>query len=183
MTFANVANDFDCSETFVRNVAISNGLRYFQKTSVTPLDDEHKGNRVIFINQFSNIDYQILRPIIFTDESTIVNCAHQSGIWRIAGHHPPDSYYQKQSHLIQVMVLGGISNGGFRTNLLWFSRRVTKEYYISQLENNKIFTNLNIRFGHSWVWQEDNASPHRARYTKLFSYTSLSKAQLAGKIT
>lgn len=55
-TLANVANDFDCSETLVRNVAISNCLRYFQKTVVTPLEDKHKRNRVIFSNQFSNID-------------------------------------------------------------------------------------------------------------------------------
>ena len=41
------------------------------------------------------------------------------------------------------------------------------------MENNKILKNLNIRFCRSWEWQEDNASPHRARYTQNYLATQV----------
>ena len=64
------------------------------------------------------------------------------------------------------MMWGAIGPYGYKSELLWFNKRVNSEYYCSSLINQRIFFNLYYHFGSNWVWQEDNAPPHLSKFTQ-----------------
>lgn len=165
---SNISKDFDISESTARKILIQNNINYYEKTPITGLKPDQKINRINFCSYFMQFNYKNLPKIIFTDESFVQNYTNRDGIWRIRGFHPPESYYERELHPTSVMIWGGIGPLGYRTKLLNFSQKVNAEYYCRSLFSNGVFTDLNFHFGRNWVWQEDNAPPHRAKNTKNF---------------
>lgn len=164
-TLRQVASDFEISHTSVRSILKENHLKYFQKSAVTPLTIEHKNERIILSNKFKDFNYYSLPKIIFSDESLFENSIN-SGIWRVPGQYPPQSFFPKTQKPLSVMIWGGIGPYGYRTKLLHFNQNVDSYYYCEQLIKNGIFSDLNSKFGNQWVWQEDNATPHSASFTQ-----------------
>ena len=66
-------------------------------------------------------NYLQLPPIIFTDESTICENLNEGGIWRKWGHHPPESFFEKQQHTISIMVWGELAPEGLELLCFIFS--------------------------------------------------------------
>ena len=163
-----VANDFDISITSTKNILNQQKIQYFEKTPIPPLTEAHKIERVKFTEYFINRSYNQIPHLIFSDESLVECDTKGGGIWRRPGDYPPESFYEKESHPTSVMIWGAIGPYGYRSQLLRFSGRVNSEYYCSQLANNRIFANLYHYFNANWVWQEDNAPPHRSNFTQTF---------------
>lgn len=65
-----------------------------------------------------------------------------------------------------VMVWGAIGPLGYKSELLWFDKSVNSEFYCTSLINNRIFFNLYRYFWNNWIWEEDNAPPHRSNFTQ-----------------
>lgn len=164
-TTRQVASDFEISHTTVRSIFKENHLGYFQKSTITPLTPEHKRNRVFFCDEYKDVDYKSLPCFIFSDESTFENTIN-NGIWRVPGKYPPQSFYTKTQKPLSVMVWGGIGPYGYRTQLLHFEQNVNSFTYCYELIKKGFFAVLKSKFRNNYVWQEDNASPHRASLTQ-----------------
>ena len=94
-------------KTTAKMILNDHGVKYFKLTSVPPLDEVHKQKRLFLCDMILTYNYLQLPPIIFTDESTICENLNEGGIWRKWGHHPPESFFEKQQHTISIMVWGG----------------------------------------------------------------------------
>lgn len=161
-----ISDDFDISESKVKSILNSHNIKYFEKTAITPLTEFHKSARVDFSKQFVGKSYRDMPNIIFSDESLVEVDTKGGGIWRTIGEYPEEAFYEQVQHPTSVMIWGAIGPYGYRSDLLWFNQRVNSQYYCQSLINNRIFFNLYSNFGSNWVWQEDNAPPHRSLYTK-----------------
>ncbi len=162
----NVAQDFDISTVSVRTILHQNKIQYFDKTPMVELKEYHKRARVNMCRQISTINYRNLPPIVFTDESTVRVDLKGGGIWRQRGFHPPESFYIKNPHPVQIMVWGGISHLGYKTKLIKFETHVNSFTYCKALKENFIFESLFGRYGQNFIWQQDNATPHTAALTQ-----------------
>lgn len=103
----------------------------------------------------ASVPYTSLLPIVFIDESTIVENLNNGGVWHERGHYPPQTFYTKEQKPKSIMIWGYIRPHGYRTKLIRFDKHVTKETYVSTLKDNMIFDNINARFLDKWIWQQD----------------------------
>lgn len=141
----------------IRKVLHQNSFQYYDLTPVSPLSEQHIADRLSYCR---HVLRQGIKPIIFTDESTVVLDLSKKGIWRQRGFHPPCSYFPKDHHPIQVMVWGAIGPNGFRTNLIRCPASLTAYSYCKLLGDNHVFFQCS-QIGH-FIWQQDGAPSHRA---------------------
>lgn len=161
-----LAKDFDICESTAKKILNENNIKYFEKTPITPLTQAHKDDRVNFTGNFALKSYRDMPNIIFSDECLVETDLKGHGIWRVPGDYPDEAFYERSQHPTSVMIWGAIGPYGYQSELLKFDQRVNSFYYCSSLINNKIFLKLYYTFGRNWVWQEDNAPPHRSQFTK-----------------
>jgi transposase len=144
----------------IRKMRHDNGLHYYKCEPITSLTPTHELNRMKFCEEILNFEHQ--PPIIFTDESTVVVDLNIGGIWRYKGEKRADGFYVLNAHPVHVMVWGGIGTDGFKTPLLRCPQRVNKESYTLMLVNNDIPDLLKERYGDNYLFQQDNATPHKS---------------------
>jgi hypothetical protein len=114
---------------------------YYKEIAILPLTEDYKLNRMRFCAEYMNFDSDI--PIAYTDESIPEMNVQKGGIWRKRGDHIPESFAEKEAHPVQVMVWGGISQGGYRTPLIRCpvsEREVTFSNKIMRLRMDRIRT-------------------------------------------
>jgi hypothetical protein len=98
----------------------------------------------------------------------------KGGIWRKRGGHIPESFAEKEAHPIQIMVWGGIGQGGYRTLLIRCPVSVTAESYICFLAENRVIAHMNAAFGETgYLFQQDNAPPHGPHRDLLATFMNL----------
>ena len=170
-----VSSDTNISTTYIKNVLNEEGIFYMKKIAVPPLTAAHMQKRYQFSMTYANLPYQMIPPIIFSDESMVGVDMNKGGIWRYRGSHPPEGFYEKTAHPIQVMVWGAIGPYGYRSPLLWVKVKMDAKKYISLLRDNNIINNINARFPSGFVWQQDNAPPHQATETILWLKQNVQK--------
>ena len=163
-----IADDTFLSHTKVKQILNKEGIRYYKRVQMPPLTAINIQKRIILANNFANIPYIYFPTFVFSDESTIVVDRDKGGIWRYRGQIPPEGFYEKIAHPIQVMVWGAIGKGGYRTPLIQCNGHVNAEKYIDILERNKIFENLYNNFPNGFIWQQDNAPAHVAAITTYY---------------
>lgn len=168
-----ISNQFNVSPPSAKKVLNDNKIKYYRKTAISPLTEDHKQARIQMSDIILSYEPHALPPIIFTDESTICENLEEGGIWREWGHHPPESFFTKEAHPISIMIWGGIGPRGFRTPLLFFNGHVNSQKYVDTLKQNQIFEKIECIFGHSYVWQQDNAPSHRSKFTTSFLNTKV----------
>ena len=106
-------------------------------------------------------------PIVFTDESKVSVNLHKGGIWRKRGEYIPESYFEKPSHPIHVLVWGAIGPGGFRSKLVGCPQTINSVNYVKFLIEEGIVDQLNRRYGEKqFIFPEDNAHPHKGARKK-----------------
>lgn len=152
-TLKNISFDFDISPPSAKKVLNDNNISYWKKICVPPLEPWHKLDRLRMCNTITEVGVRTLLPIVFTDESTIVENLNSGGIWRQRGHYPPQAFYVKEAKPNSIMIWGGIGPPGYRTKLIRFDETVTKESYVAMLQKNQIFNNITQHLGNLWIWQ------------------------------
>ena len=84
----------------IRKIRHQEKFDYYEMTPVCLLTDKHIKDRLRYCEEVVSGP---IKPIIFTDESTVeINLSGQ-GIWRRRGHYPPQSFYPKDAHPLHVM--------------------------------------------------------------------------------
>jgi transposase len=101
-------------------------------------------------------------PILFTDESSVGMNMNSGGIWRYKGEVRKEGFYFQYPHAISIMVWGGIGMDGFKTPIIMCPQQVNRESYVSMLVDNQIPDLLGAHYGDNYLFQQDNASPHKA---------------------
>lgn len=156
---------FDISGSAIKKVLNDDGIEYFSKIAIPNLTDEHKQKRVAFSQKICNYEHNNLPNIIIIDESTVEVNLKKGGIWRRRGHYPNGTFYTKEGHPISVMVWGGIGPNGYKTKLLRINGKMNSEKYVDLLLTNDIFLDIQRHFGQNYIFQQDNAPPHKSKYT------------------
>lgn len=167
-TLNDVACENNISKPSAKTILNSNKIKYYQMTPVPSLTEDHKRARLSLCDLILSYRYDQLPPIIFTDESTVVENLNSGGIWREYGHHPPESFFNQEQRPLSVMIWGGIGPRGFRTPLFYFQTHVNSQSYMKTLLDNDVFSEIERIFGRTYVWQQDNAPSHTSGYTKGF---------------
>ena len=87
--------EFEISAPSCKMILNKAGFKFQRKIAVAALKKQHIKARLEMADRFLFYNYRDLWPIIFTDESTIVVNLNNGGVWRLRGHHPPQSFYIK----------------------------------------------------------------------------------------
>lgn len=170
-TLYEISKDFDVSKSSAKQILNDSGISCQRKIPVPPLTQTHKNARVAFCNRFKDIPYKYLPTIVFTDESSIQLTREKTICWRRRGEYPNGSLLEKAGKTKTLMVWGGISKFGFKTELIRIDQTENSEVYIKLLKDNKIIESIEKVFGRNFFWQQDNARPH----TSLYSMSELNK--------
>ena len=157
-----VSEDTNISTTQCKKILNEAGIHYYERICTPPLTPEHVRKRWVFSNNFANLPYYLMPNIIFSDESTVVVDLDGGGVWRYHGEHPPESFYTKIAHPVQVMVWGAIGPNGYRTKLIQCQGHVNAQKYIDLLAQNHIIDDVKAHFGENFIWMQDNAPSHMA---------------------
>jgi hypothetical protein len=78
------------SRELVRQIRHENHYHFYDQIPVPPLDDPAKLKRIAFCKSVLNHNLNI--PIVFTDESMIIQDLKQGGIWRLRTESIPDEF-------------------------------------------------------------------------------------------
>lgn len=159
------ANNFGLSNPSIKTILNSDGIKYFKKVPIPNLTNYHKIKRMDFSTKISNYSQENIPNFIITDESTVEENLEKGGIWRRRGHFPPGTFYTKEGHPISVMVWRGIGPGSYRTKLLRVHGKMNSIKYVDLLLSNDVFIDIEKNFGKNYIFQQDNAPPHKSRYT------------------
>lgn len=164
-TLNEISNDFDHTESTIKNILNDNGIFHYKKTAACLLDNDHKQDRMNFCRIFSNTPYAQLPTIIFTDESSVSVNPGRIGIWRRRGFHPENSFAETTQKAVNVMVWGAIGPRGFRTPLIKVDGNIDAYKYVETLAKKGILGIIQHEFGRNYVWMHDNAPSHAAKLT------------------
>jgi hypothetical protein len=106
-------------------------------------------------------------PWLFTDESLINLNPTRRTCYAIPGLTTVEGTFQDyQKFPVRVMVWGGIAFG-YKSPLIRIDGIENAEKYINMLTESQMIPILNSLYGEmGWVFQDDGASPHRAKITK-----------------
>ena len=170
---SDLSGDTNISPSQCKKILNDNGIYYFERVAVPPLTAEHVQNRWNFVRQFLHTNYFFMPNIIFTDESTVVVDLDNGGIWRFRGQIPPEGFYTKISHPVQVMVWAGIGPHGFRTKLIKCEGHITAKKYAELLHNNNIIDNIKAVFGQNFIWMQDNAPSHTGHDAIMYLHQNI----------
>ena len=173
LSLADLESMCDISKSSIYDIFKSNSIKYTPKVPVSSLTETHQQKRIEICQKFADIPYSQMPFLVFTDESTVMVDLEKGGIWRKKGVYPPEAFYVKQAHPIQVMVWGAIGPRGYRSKLVHIKGNMNSESYIKMLNDNQIFEDITAKFGNNWLFQQDNAPPHSSRW---------SKNQIVGKV-
>lgn len=165
-TLHELSNDFSHAKSTVRKILNDDQIFHFQKTPECLLDNDHKQMRFNFCNRFSQIPYQNMPCIIFTDESSVCINPGRMGVWRHRGFHPEESTFQTTQKMLTLMVWGAIGPKGYRTPLIKMNGNINAEKYVRTLAVSGTIKFIQEQFGRSYIWMQDNAPSHVARLTK-----------------
>jgi hypothetical protein len=99
------------------------GYQFYNSVHVPALGADARQQRIQFYQEQLARDDFGLKPIIFTDESTVHQDFNLRGLWRKRGEQYNDAIDAEIAHEIGVMIWGATSSG-FRTRLLRCPRRV-----------------------------------------------------------
>jgi hypothetical protein len=132
------------------------------------LTERHMGNRRHFAAEIPT-DVRFHLPWLFTDECSIDLNPYRKPVYRIPGIRTAEKIYQDYTkHPIHVMVWGGIARN-YKSPLVLVDGTIDAGKYIRILSENRIIETLDEVYGRKgWVFQDDGASPHRAKITKAW---------------
>lgn len=164
-----LAQSTNLSKTTVKKVLNKNSIKYYNLIKRPPLTDQHKANRLRFVQSLVGMTFDQLAPIIFSDESTVCVNLRDGGIWRRRGEHPPEAFYDSPQKPKSVMIWGCIGPNGWRSDLICVNGTLNAENYIKMLQDCHIFDSLDMIHGRGRYWfQQDNAPAHTANETKTY---------------
>jgi hypothetical protein len=115
------------------------------------------------------LDIRYHLPWFFTDESSLDLNPYRRTAYRIPGITTLEGMFQDYTkHPLRIMVWGGIARN-YKSPLILVEGFINAEKYIQMLDENQVIEHLDGIHGRGgWVFQDDGASPHRARVTKAW---------------
>lgn len=170
-TLYQLSKNFSVSQTSARKLLIDNSITCQRKIPVPPLTQVHMNCRVVFCNRFTNIPFPYMPVIVFTDETSVELTRDKKICWRRRGEYLNGSLYEKAGKSKTLMVWGGISKFGFKTDIIKVEGTENSQVYIKFLKDHIIIESIQKVFGNNFFWQQDNAKPH----TSLYSMRELAK--------
>jgi hypothetical protein len=103
--------------------------------------------------------------IVFSDESRFAQASDSKYIWRRRGEREESVFADQIKYPISAMFWGAIGLN-FKSKLILIKNTIDAEGYKDVLESANIIEILNSIYGPGfWVFQEDGASCHTAKYT------------------
>lgn len=130
--------------------------------------EEHIIYRRRFVQEIK-IDFKILLPWMFSDEASIDRNCHQHVVRRIPGMISDQSIYVEEEQFpMRIMVWGAISRN-FKGPLMRVEGTLNSNRYKELITESGVIDSMNSLCGEkAWVFQDDGASPHRAKATRSF---------------
>ena len=165
--------EFRMSKSTVGRISKKLGFQSHYQQPKEKLTQKQKNYRVEFATKIRYSFYYQL-PWCFSDESMICCEPYRKKVRFIRNIECDNQFMEKQGYPIKLMVWACIGRD-FKSNLLRIEGWLNANSYQKLLTENQVIEKLNERYGpKGYVFQEDGASPHRAKSTRLF---------LEGKVT
>jgi hypothetical protein len=129
------------------------------------LSDDNKANRLRFALQMLNGPF-LFFPWIFSDEVRFEAVASRQRIRHVPGSPPTDEHFQdtQQHPGIHVMAWGYIGPW-VKGEIQFAQRNVNSEEYVRLVDASWMIPWMNYYYPNGWIFQEDNAPPHRSQFT------------------
>jgi hypothetical protein len=129
------------------------------------LTDQHVTDRMQFATDMST-DIRHTLPWFFTDECAIDLNPYRRSVYAIPGMKTAEKIFQEYTkHPIHIMVWGGIARN-YKSPLVLVKGTVNAQRYIGLLTESRIIETLDaLHSPKGWIFQDDGATPHRARIT------------------
>lgn len=103
--------------------------------------------------------------VVFSDESWFEFGPDNRWLWVRPNDYRPEVCVARQKHPAKVMVWGAIGKN-FKSQIIFWKGNVNKENYIPTLQEHNFFADADAHFGKGkWIFQQDNATPHKAKDT------------------
>lgn len=114
-------------------------------------------------------DFKIFLPWMFTDEASIDRNGHVQAVRRIPGVLTDQTIYiQEEQFPKRIMVWGAIARN-FKGPLMRVGGTLNSVRYQEMITESGVIEAMNMLYGpNAWVFQDDGASPHRAKMTRAF---------------
>ena len=159
--------EFKMSISTVSRIARAMGFKARYQQPKEKLTEAQKRYRIEFATNIKKTFYFML-PWCFSDESMLCLEPYRKKIRIIPSVQCEEQFFEKQGYPIKVMVWGCIAKN-FKSELLKIEGKLDANSYQKLLADNKIIEKLDKRFGKfGYIFQEDGASPHRAKSTRAF---------------
>jgi hypothetical protein len=130
------------------------------------LSKKNKEYRRYFVEAIRT-DFRMLLPWLFTDEASITLNWQRFSVWRVPGMIDNHDIYTEQTQFpIRIMVWGAVAKN-FKSQLIRVVGTLNAEGYIKLVMESGVIPSMNEKYGRkAWVFQDDGASPHRAKKTR-----------------
>ena len=131
------------------------------------LSIKQKDERYKFSQNFlkNDIDYS---QFVFSDESKISFTSDNRYIWYIPGE-TDDSCYQDCDKVSPWIMVWGAIGYNYKSPLIICPKSVTADQYRKVITDSNMVLDLNEARGEgNWVFQQDGATPHTAKTTRVF---------------
>ena len=159
--------EFSMSKSTVGRISKSLGFQSHYQQPKEKLNDKQKNYEVDFATRIRYSFYFQL-PWCFSDESIICLEPYKRKVRYIRNIECDDQFIEKQGYPIKIMVWACIGKN-FKSNLIRIEGCLNAISYQNMLAQNHIIEKLNDRYGtNGYVFQEDGATPHRAKSTRLY---------------
>jgi hypothetical protein len=150
-------------KTVISDIVKQMHINYTETIKRSNMTERHVANRLAFA-QILPLDIRHTLPWFFTDECSIDMNPSRKSAYRIPGMwHNEKNFQEFTKHTIRIMVWGGIARN-YKSPLILINGIINAEKYIQILNDHSVIETLDEIHGHKrWVFQDDGATPHRAR--------------------
>lgn len=124
----------------------------------------HKINRATFSDNYLK-SFLSNFPLVFSDESIVALQPFRKKIKVMPIFQNDEYFFDKCGYPIKIMIWGCIGFN-FKSKLILIKEKLNSKEYLKILIENNIIVSLNERYGPlAYIFQQDGASPHRAKKT------------------
>jgi hypothetical protein len=167
-TIRNEKYFFACGKTKVEDYFKETEIRSIQAIKRPNLTPDHIERRKRFAENMLS-DMRIFLPWVFTDECKIELNPVRQTVRIVPGLSKKDGAFQEvDGHSISVMIWASVAHN-FRGPIEAVNGTMNAIQYQEIVDRSGVIKEMNQRHGENgWIFQEDNASPHRAKTTRAF---------------
>jgi hypothetical protein len=159
---------FDFKRTKINYQLKQMGFLPMSAIRIPNMKPKHIDCRKNFVEQILT-DFRLFLPWMFTDEASIDRNHRVQIVRRIPGllaHQP--IFVEEEQFPMWIMVWGAIARD-FKGLLMRVEGTLNAERYQRLITDSGVIEYMNDRHGQkAWVFQDDGASPHRAKTTQSF---------------